>query len=107
MKAALVLCPQWNTEYPVVSLALLAAQLRRRGHEVDVYDVNKEMSQLCAGPDIKEFQRLPSLNPVWTDPAYWEEQVIPAYKGYLDAVAGRILSRGARLVGFSIYFCNG
>ncbi|MFI5350000.1 MAG: hypothetical protein ACHQ2Z_10685 [Elusimicrobiota bacterium] len=47
MKVALMLCPQWDTEFPTYSSALLTALLKRRGHEVGFFDLNLALDERC------------------------------------------------------------
>ncbi len=46
MKVALILCPFWDAEFAVYSLASLSAQLRGRGHEVVILDLNATLMHL-------------------------------------------------------------
>lgn len=105
MKVTLLLCPSWDADHPAVSMALLSAQLKRRGHEVEILDLNNQMSRL-GGLISPDFPRHVSPADPWTDPVVIERDVIPAYSNWLDSVADRLRSGGARIAGFSIYCSN-
>ena len=106
MKIALLLCPQWDTEMPVLSLALLSAQLKRHGHETAIYDMNQEMARLARAGGDTIFSQAPTLCAGWTDPDFVDQRVLPAYRDYLEAFVSRVLDGGTGLVGFSVYYSN-
>ena len=103
MKIALVLAPVWDASWPVASLAILSAELRRRGHEVRVFDLNKEISSLRDGPASRHYSNLDSI---WYDAMLMETKWIPAYEGVLNDFLERLLSGEPALVGFSLQFSN-
>jgi len=47
MKITLVQCPAWTSESPPYALALLAAVLKKNGHEVTCFDFNIEVFRYC------------------------------------------------------------
>lgn len=105
MKVAMLLCPSWDAEHPPASLALLSAALKREGHEAQILDLNHKMSLLGELID-PDFPRHVSPADPWTDPETIEKRIMPAYSGWLTAVADRLRDDGVRLVGFSIYSSN-
>ncbi|HLD30117.1 MAG TPA: hypothetical protein VJC03_07220, partial [bacterium] len=42
MKVALIQAPGWGVSNPPLGLALLAAVLTKKGHSVEIFDVNRE-----------------------------------------------------------------
>jgi hypothetical protein len=105
MKVALLLCPSWDADHPVVSLALLSAALKRRGHEVQILDLNHRMSRLGSllTPDLP--RHVSPADP-WTDPLIVENTILPAYSGWLEQIVESLSAGGVRLVGFSTYCSN-
>lgn len=115
MRVALLLCPEWDTSFPVSSLAILSAYLKRAGHEPAVYDLNQDMARLSSATDRlsallgqaeSDFRPFPSLRHNWTDRAWVERHILPDYGQTVDAMVERVLAGGARVVGFSVYFSN-
>ena len=103
MKIALVLAPVWDASWPVLALPLLSAELKQHGHEVMIFDLNKEISLLSTGPATKYH---PTADPIWSDADLLETQMIPAYEGALRSFLARLLAAKPALVGFSIFFSN-
>ena len=103
MKIALVLAPVWDASWPVASLALLSAELKHRGHEVRIFDLNKEISLVADGPASRFY---PASDPIWYDEMLMETKLVPAYEGVLNSFLDRLLSGEPALVGFSIQFSN-
>lgn len=104
MKVAFILCPIWDSTYMPCNLALLSAQLKRHGHTPLIFDFNKELSLLNV--QVSDFSNFPrSANP-WADAAFARNKILAEYRPQVDALIDRILSSGARVVGFSTYFVN-
>lgn len=108
MKIALVQCPAWTAESPPYTLALLAAQLIRNGHEVICFDLNIELYGFC-----KEFVKpddcvindgswsMDFRGNVW----YEKDNVlnfINKYEHYIDKLVDSIVNSPARIIGFSV-----
>jgi len=104
MKVALVLCPRWDPEFPLASLALLSAQLKSRGHEVEILDINHMITMLDS-LDQKWPESHTGMSNVGASEDFVRE-VFPRYRGWLETLSKRILANGCRLVGFSIYYSN-
>ncbi|HAF95369.1 MAG: hypothetical protein A2X34_04910 [Elusimicrobia bacterium GWC2_51_8] len=106
MKVAFVLCPGWDTNYMACSLALLSAQLKRYGHTPLIFDFNKELSLLEINQKSSRVYAFPAYINQWTDAASARNKILAEYRPQVDALIDRILSSGARVIGFSTYFSN-
>lgn len=106
MKVSLILCPQWDATLPALPLALLAALLRTHGHEVGLFDMNKELSLRDQAAPNPIARQSPTLDTAWTDRDLAEDHIIPAYRDYLESFVSRVLAGGVRVVGFSTNFSN-
>ncbi|MBN1824242.1 MAG: radical SAM protein [Endomicrobiales bacterium] len=98
MKIALVICPFWDYRYPPLSIALLSAVLKKHGHEVKKYDLNKRYYD-----DIDQKYRC-----MWKiDNPLVDENVLnrlfPENGSLMDKYAREIVDSGARVAGFSVY----
>jgi radical SAM superfamily enzyme YgiQ (UPF0313 family) len=101
MKAALVLAPKWSLTTPPLALPLLAAHLRRRGHEVVLFDMNGEAATLSRPQNGTILH-----DSVWEDETLFRERLLPAQHAYFEKYADRILASGASLAGFSLFHSN-
>jgi radical SAM superfamily enzyme YgiQ (UPF0313 family) len=106
LKTALVLCPQWDAQWPAYALALLSALLKRRGHETLIIDLNREMTTLSESRTSKDFDSFPCVEAPWLDDTYVRENVVPAYRNAIESAVERILAADVKLVGFSLFFSN-
>lgn len=106
MKVALLLCPSWDSSYPAVSLALLAALLKEKGHEAEIVDVNHRVALLERASAT--ILRAPSslLTFYGSGASAIEASSIDSCRGWLEATADRLASGGTSLVGFSTYASN-
>jgi radical SAM family protein/B12 binding protein len=109
VKVALILCPYWDAKWPISSLAILSAQLKRQGHEAKIFDLNKSMSLLDQAQDCKIARRgstllEPDENADYAD--YVKTQIIPANRQSFVSIADHILSAGFEAVGFSVFHQN-
>src|SRR5271170_7245733 len=106
MKVALLLCPSWDSAYPAVSLALLAALLKENGHEAEIVDANHQVAMLERA--TAAILRAPSslLTFYGSGATPIEASSIDSCRGWLEAEADRLASGGTRLVGFSTYSSN-
>lgn len=50
MKVALVYPPQWTSAHPSTALAVVAAELRQAGHQVEIFDLNLEYYEWAVQP---------------------------------------------------------
>ena len=105
IKVALLLCPSWDSAYPIASLALLAALLKEHGHETEVIDLNHRMAVLDRAsaavrraPDGGTTRRGTESKPIGAD-------TLPSYQGWLESIVEG-LSPEVRLVGFSTFQSN-
>lgn len=100
MKVALVQCPGWGRECPPHALAVLAAYVRRKGHEAFCFDLNNAL-----------YHASPSFRNMWEDKdqySFWEN---PDLVGRLLAGGGEVVDRfvkailetGAPVIGFSTH----
>lgn len=98
MKILLVLCPSWGIETPHLGIALLVANLRKHGLDVEVRDFN-----------IRIHNRDKKKN-LWKseEDVHWEDQdflneFIRNNDAVLDSYVEEILATRAEVVGFSVY----
>ncbi|MDX6768431.1 MAG: radical SAM protein [Elusimicrobiota bacterium] len=102
MKVALLLCPSWDAQFPTYALAALSAQLRRRGHEPAVFDLNLAVKRLDAlGPAAAKVPA--SAESPHAD--LMEDSTEP-YEDYFAAVADRVVSEGHRVAAFQLFLTN-
>lgn len=98
MKVALVLCPSWGIETPHLGIALLVASLRNHGFQVETYDFNLQVHN-----KHKEKGLWKSEEDVhWEDEKYIS-QFVEENDMLLDSFVNEVISRDARVIGFSIY----
>lgn len=108
MKIALVQCPAWTAESPPYTLALLAAALKKNGHEVICFDLNIELYRFCK-------ERVKANDCVINDESWsmdfrgnvWYEKdnvinFINKYGHYIDKLVDSIINIPARIIGFSV-----
>ncbi|MFI5347967.1 MAG: B12-binding domain-containing radical SAM protein [Elusimicrobiota bacterium] len=106
MKVALILCPSWDTAFPIPSLALFAALLKNRGHEAEILDLNHQMARLESASETVLRGPAGPVTHHWTGSRQIDPRTIPSYGGWLESIAERLSAGGARLVGFSAYLSN-
>jgi len=107
MKIILVQCPSWTTESPPYALALLAAALRKDGHEVRCLDFNIELYRFCKEYRIEdsvinqESWSMDFRGHVW----YEKNNVldfINKYEIYIDELVKSIINSPEKIIGFSV-----
>ncbi|MFI5348589.1 MAG: B12-binding domain-containing radical SAM protein [Elusimicrobiota bacterium] len=105
MKVALMLCPQWDTEFPTYSSALLTALLKRRGHEVGFFDLNVALDERCRTLGLGSGPEINVLNP-WTDREFVEGPFMSRHGAWFEGEIDKALAQGYRTFGFSVFFSN-
>ncbi len=99
LKVLLVQAPPWGIYAPPLGIAYLATFLRSRGLESEVYDLNMEIFCSASGEmrekwDAQDFE-------------FWASgQASLALKGKIKEFCDKIISSGARLIGFSATFAS-
>ena len=86
MKIALVLAPFLYKRCPLIGLAYLAANLRKRGHEVAIFDLNAEMDALNAGEEK-----------AWSDELF-AERFFNEHRVYFESQVENILQSQAKII---------
>ncbi|MFC1854207.1 B12-binding domain-containing radical SAM protein, partial [candidate division CSSED10-310 bacterium] len=96
----LVQCPFWNIETPPIAMSLLAGNLRTKGINVHLFDLNIEfyhtVSPKQRGPWLEE------IGLFW----YSEKSVrglMEEYDEEIDKQISQIIEKGSLLVGFTLY----
>lgn len=99
MRVALIACAAWANWAPNPALLLLAAQLRRHGHEADLYDLNIDTYHAVA-PQFRDW---------WLDHnSYrWEraeicKELLDAHREFFEHYVATIAATRPGLVAFSI-----
>ncbi|MBN1824241.1 MAG: radical SAM protein [Endomicrobiales bacterium] len=101
MRAALVICPFWDHEYPSLAVPLLSSLLKEQGHSVIKYDVNKELFDKYAG----EYGRMwKGDNPLHGRDVI--EKIARVFEADMESITNRILSGRPDIVGFSVFMSN-
>jgi radical SAM superfamily enzyme YgiQ (UPF0313 family) len=108
MKVALVQCPSWTIESPPYTLALLAAVLKKNGHEVICFDLNIELYRFCKEQVKKhdsiindESWAMDFRGNVW----YEKDNVlnfINKYESFINKFVDSILNNPSQIIGFSV-----
>jgi radical SAM superfamily enzyme YgiQ (UPF0313 family) len=91
MKIALVLTPFLYKRCPLIGLAYLAANLKSKGHEVVIFDLNAEMEALAAGEER-----------AWSDESF-TERFFNEHRVYFENQVENILQSQAKIIGFSMW----
>ncbi|HVC08564.1 MAG TPA: radical SAM protein [Elusimicrobiota bacterium] len=104
MKVTLVLCPRWDPCCPVASFGLLSSQLKMRGHDVEIADLNRVMTMLDVASGYKSWGHL-GTGDAGTSPEF-VRSLFFNYRGWLESYARKLVSNGCRLFGFSSYYSN-
>jgi len=99
MKVALIQAPGWGVSNPPLGLALLAAVLTKKGHSVEIFDVNREFYKRIrtAGRkmwNVENFQK-------WEDKSA-VQKMVQRYSRFLERIACGITESGAGAAGFSV-----
>lgn len=103
MKAALLVCPNWDIQLPTHAPALLQGALKERGHEARAFDMSAEMFSKYGD---HSFRALPSFHLAWIHPEYVDRDIIPRFADFMDEYADRVLAYSPRVVGFSTFLSN-
>ena len=98
MKIILILVPSWGIETPHLGIALLAASLRKRGFEVQVFDFNVRVHNQHKEEGLWKGE----------EDLRWEDdrdvaKFIDENNKLLDLFVDEILAVDAGVIGFSIY----
>ena len=98
MKIILILCPSWGIETPHLGIALLVANLRRYGYQVEVCDFNIRIHNRDKDKGLWKSE----------EDVHWEDEksishFINENNTLLDSFVQEILSKDTRVIGFSIY----
>ena len=107
MKVALILCPDWDKNYPTFGLASLAGSLGAAGHAATIYDLNMVFALLDHRPGGQSTPkpRVSRQLMLWTNAGFVREQ-FEQHEKYLESFVDLVLSAGHRIVGFSVYHQN-
>jgi radical SAM superfamily enzyme YgiQ (UPF0313 family) len=98
MKIVLVLCPSWGIETPHLGIALLAASLRKRSFQVQVFDFNVRVHNQYKEKGLWKGE----------EDLHWEAEndvakFIEENNKLLDTFVNEICLADSRVIGFSIY----
>lgn len=104
MKIAFVQAPAWGRDCPPYAMCLLAALVRKDGHEALLFDLNNAFYH--TSPQ--------SLRKMWDDKdyySYWENKesvsgLLDKNKEMLDFYVNKILNTGAQIIGFTVQFSS-
>ena len=101
MKVVLVAVPLINTRIPPLSIAMLAGQLKRDGHEVKSFDFNIE-SYWAVSDELKTYWTY-YKGFQWLDNTHFETYIYPNIIGqFIDGWCQRILDEKPDIVGISV-----
>ena len=98
MKITLVLCPSWGIETPHLGVALLAANLRKHGYQVQVCDFNIRIHNRDKEKGLWKSE----------EDVHWEDKkslnrFIQNNDEALNSFVEEVLAKGSEVIGFSIY----
>jgi radical SAM superfamily enzyme YgiQ (UPF0313 family) len=98
MKIALTLCPSWGIETPHLGIALLSANLRRHGYEVEVHDFNIRVHNWDKEKGLWKSE----------EDVHWEDEdslrcFIHNNDEILTSFVDEVLSTDPQVIGFSVY----
>lgn len=103
----LVMCPEWNPEFPPYNVAKLAGVAKSAGYSCKSFDLNIESYNRY----IKEQWEI-DVNPwhgpydwKWIGETYWNE-LHRFVQPVLDKAIDDIIDFNPDIVGFSLYYCN-
>lgn len=101
MKVVLVAVPLINTRIPPLSIAMLAGQLKRDGHEVKSFDFNIE-SYWAVSDELKTYWTY-YKGFQWLDNTHFETYIYPNIIGqFVDGWCKKILDEKPDIVGISV-----
>jgi anaerobic magnesium-protoporphyrin IX monomethyl ester cyclase len=101
-KVALIQCPSWTSESPNYTQGYLTACLKKRGHQVACFDVNRQLFEFFKGHDDARRWNMDDGGNCW----YLKESVESFFQknlGEVDRYIDQILQFNADIVGFSVY----
>ena len=95
----LAICPPWGVETPPLGLACLSAYLRSKGLNTEIFDFNIYLYNKVE-PKYKYLWEMGSAN-------YWRKEesfnlLYSLFKKEIDFCVEKIISSGAKVVGFSV-----
>ncbi|MBN1824245.1 MAG: cobalamin-dependent protein [Endomicrobiales bacterium] len=99
MKIAFVFAPFWYTEYPPLSIALLAAIVKKNGHQCRFFDLNKMIYDEVDAESRKMWGD--PGNPLHNDPNF--ESFVRQKEGVIAKHADAIIRSGIKIIAFSLY----
>lgn len=108
MKITLVQCPAWTIESPPYALALLAAALKKSGHEVSCFDLNIELFQYCKSKfsHNDSIINAESWSCDYRGDVWYDRDVVAGFikknPGYIDRLLLSIVETSAEVIGFSV-----
>ncbi|MEI6631642.1 MAG: hypothetical protein WCL25_03395 [bacterium] len=103
MKVALVIAPSWSVVKPPISLALLAASLRKKGHDVFLLDLNNQIRLRCRDEYKDKWD--PENDHYWKD-ASFVKRFIDEHQQLVDSYIEQIMDSRAGIVGLCVYYPN-
>ena len=104
MKISFVQAPAWGRDCPPYTMCLLAAVVRKQGHQAYLFDLNNSLYHTSSN----------SLKKFWDDKdyyAFWEEKdqvvsILSSNNKALDFFVRRILDTGSPVIGFTVHFSS-
>lgn len=103
MNITLVMAPNWSRVRPPISLALLAANLRKYNHKVYVLDLNNQLYLKCKEEYREKWEKEEDI--YWVDKNFVDKFFLDN-KELIDGYVDQILEQGSKVIGFSVYFTN-
>ena len=95
----LIQCPCWGRETPPLALALLAGNLRSKGYEVYLFDLNNWFYHVIS-ENYKQFWHQEEYK-FWQSPETMKE-MLEYYDVEIEAETNKVLEKGSQLIGFSV-----
>ncbi|MFA5090327.1 MAG: radical SAM protein [Candidatus Omnitrophota bacterium] len=101
MKISLVQSPSWSVLTPPYSLALLAAVLKKEGHEVFCFDFNSEVYRYAQRNKESVSWGTKGESNSWQEGGYVQE-FIRRNNDFIEALVSEVLDTQAQIIGFSV-----
>ncbi len=102
-RVLLLMCPMWDVSIPPLGVGYLSAYLNSKGIPVDVLDINVE-TYVHSDSKRKNLWKMENYN-LWA----WEDLFKETRKYFAEDIehyADKIIEKGYRVIGFSLYGAN-